>query len=67
MVASLEGEDGASFVIIHDGVSMLQKKKSYSDILMTGTSFNLKNPPTRRIMSPVVSHLTGGSCTWIVV
>ena len=56
MVASLEGEDGASFVIIHDGVSMLQKKKSYSDILMTGTSFNLKNPPTRRIPSLVMSH-----------
>ena len=35
-------------VIVNDGVSMIKKKKSYSDVLKTGTPTKLKNPPYQR-------------------
>ena len=49
MIASLNGTEdkehllGANCVTVYDGVSMIQKKKSYSDVLKIGTSSKLEN------------------------
>ena len=47
MIATLN-DDYYLGVDIHKGVNILQQKKSYSDVLKSGTSSKLKNQPYKK-------------------